>query len=86
LLSVAILIFGVTFLLSGSASQHPLFAGRMDGHLFLGLSVVVLGLLAIIGISPVTLILVGLLVLGAASLFAGSSKGWRTMQQPGSSS
>jgi hypothetical protein len=80
LLSVAVLIFGVTFLLSAStSSDRSLFAGAPDGVVLLGLSVSILGLLAVIGLSAATLVLVGLLVLGAASLFGGSMKGFRQM-------
>ena len=73
LLSVAVLIFGVTLFLSGSTmSERGWAAGPMDGQLLLGLSVLVLGLLAVIGVSSLTLVLVGLLILGVAALFAGS--------------
>lgn len=82
LLSVAVLIFGVTFLLSGSSAvERSWFAGPTDGFLLLGLSVSVLGLLAVIGLSPATLVLVGLLILGAASLICGSVKGFRAVQE-----
>jgi hypothetical protein len=39
-----------------------------SGHLLVGLGAVVLGILAVIGLAPVTLILVGLLSLAAAML------------------
>ncbi|HLH52388.1 MAG TPA: hypothetical protein VKY92_02040 [Verrucomicrobiae bacterium] len=73
LLSVAVLVFGVTFLLS-SQSERSSFTGRMDGLMLLGLSVAILGLLAVIGISSIWLVLVGLLILGSASLIGGSIK------------
>ncbi len=79
LLAVAMLVFGVTFLL-GAAMQAPGSQGSMEGHLLLGLSVSVLGLLAVIGIVPVTLVLVGLLVLGAIGLFGGAFKGMHLME------
>lgn len=83
LLSVAVLVFGVTFLLnSASISQGS--QGVIQSHLLIGLSVSVLGLLAIIGIAPVTLILVGLLVLGAIMLFGGSLKSLNLMNLMGS--
>ena len=73
LLSIAVLVFGVTWFLSGSSvSERGWAAGPMDGRLLMGLSVMVLGLLAVIGISSLTLVLVGLLILGAAALFGGS--------------
>jgi hypothetical protein len=82
LLSVAVLIFGVTFLLSASTSAERSRSSQTDGFLLLGLSVSVMGLLAVIGISPATLVLVGLLVLGAATLFGGSI--WRLRDMEGS--
>jgi hypothetical protein len=39
--------------------------------MFIGLAAVVLGILAIVGLAPWTLILAGLLSLGASALFAG---------------
>ena len=84
LLSIAVLVFGATFLLSGLApSERTWFAGPADGFVLLGLSVAVLGLLAVIGLSPATLVLVGLLVLGAASLLGGSVKSFRASQAAG---
>jgi hypothetical protein len=78
LLSIAVLAFGVTFLLSGMGPNDKAgFAGPADGFLLLGLSVAILGLLAVIGLSPATLVLVGLLILGAASLISGSFKGFQ---------
>ena len=78
LLSVAVLVFGVTFLLSGSSlSERSSFAAATDGFLLFGLSVSILGLLAVIGISPAPLVLVGLLLLGCASLIGGSLRGLR---------
>jgi len=74
LMSIAVLVFGVTFLLSGTMNSHQAQTG-MDAHVLIGLSVTVLGLLAVIGINPVTLVLVGLLILGAMALFGGSLKG-----------
>jgi hypothetical protein len=43
------------------------------GHMLIGLATVVLGILAVIGLVPMTLILVGLLCLGASALFSGST-------------
>jgi hypothetical protein len=50
-----------------------------DGQSLVGLGAVVLGILAVIGLSPLTLILVGLLSLGVAELFNGSGLGHRMM-------
>jgi len=49
--------------------------GARESHLLFGLAITILGLLAVIGISPLSLVLVGLLLLGAAGVFAGSIKG-----------
>lgn len=82
LLSVAVLVFGATLLLSGSTfPERAWFAGPADGQLLLGLSVTVLGLLAVIGIAQLSLILVGLLVLGVAGLFGGSAKTARVVEE-----
>ena len=82
LLSVAVLVFGATLLLSGSAfPERAWFAGPADGQLFLGLAVTVLGLLAVIGISQLSLILVGLLILGVAGLFGGLARTVKTIQE-----
>ena len=83
LLAVAVLVLGVTFLLSGAITgQSRFLRGAMDAHVFLGLSVSVLGLLAVIGISSLSLVLVGLLVLGVAGLFAGLAKSGRMGLSP----
>lgn len=50
-----------------------------DGQLLVGLGALVLGILAVIGLSPLTLVLVGLLSLGVAELFNGSGLGHRMM-------
>lgn len=83
LLSVALLMFGAAFLLSNSSMQFNQSTGyRMSscggGHILMGLGALVLGILAVIGISPLTLILVGLLGLGAWALFSGTSMGARS--------
>ena len=82
LVSVAVLVFGATLLLSGSPfSEKAWFSGAADGQLLLGLGVSVLGLLAVIGISQMSLILVGLLVLGVAGLFGGSARTFEAVQE-----
>lgn len=58
------------------------FQGARDGHLLFGLSITILGLLAVIGLSPVTLVLVDPLLLGAAGLFGGSVKALRMQHSP----
>ena len=87
LLSVAVIIFGASVLLSGAAGSHLnwLFgveAGAPEssthrpgslggGQVLVGLAAVVLGILAVIGIAQMVLVLVGLLALGAGGLFGG---------------
>lgn len=48
-----------------------------SGQAFIGIGAVVLGILAVVGIAPVTLELVAFLGLGAGVLFAGSALGTR---------
>lgn len=82
LLAVAVLVFGAAFLL-GISRLNWLYqvqapdvtraaAATGSGGLLVGLAAVVLGILAIIGLVPMTLILVGLLSMGAGMLFNGS--------------
>ncbi|HEV2320587.1 MAG TPA: hypothetical protein VGV18_12600 [Verrucomicrobiae bacterium] len=86
LVAVAVLVYGGALLLSGGTLPRLtwLLSGQMDstnaawascgsGSVFLGLAVTVLGILAVIGLVPMTLALVGLLCLGAAAFFSGSS-------------
>lgn len=79
LLSVALLVVGAAMLLGGGAmswlfsDSSPAITG--SGSTFVGLAAVVLGILAVIGLVPMTMVLVGLLCLGAAALFNGSHLG-----------
>jgi hypothetical protein len=76
LVSVAVLTFGASFLLSGLArTQFNWLASSAGSHVFVGLGAIVLGILAVIGLDPLTLVLVGLLSLGAVALFSGSAYG-----------
>ncbi len=77
LLAVAVLIFGATFLLSSLAFANTNF--NSGGQLLVGLAGIVLGILAVIGLDQMTLVLVGLLSLGVAALFSGSSWGVRAL-------
>ena len=80
LVAVAVLAYGAAMVLSGgtlarlNASHIPEAesAPTSSGSLFMGLAVTVLGILAVIGLAPATLALVGLLCLGAGALFSGS--------------
>jgi hypothetical protein len=85
LLAVAVLVFGTALLLGGGGAwrlismvQSPgeetqTSVSTGSGGLFLGLATIVLGILALIGLVPMTLVLVGLLCLGAGGLFSGPS-------------
>jgi hypothetical protein len=84
LVSVAVLVFGAAlFLGAGTYARlnwllsHPEDAGSaatatVNGGVFAGLAVTVLGILAVVGLAPMTLALVGLLCLGTAALFSGT--------------
>lgn len=78
LLSVAVLVYGGTLLLSSisSRAESGTFESGLElgsgSRLMVGVAAVVLGILAIVGSSSLTLVLVGLLTLGAAALFSGS--------------
>jgi len=92
LLAVAVLVFGATFLLGGAAmaqvgwltsiqgqANRETTSGAGSGQVLVGLAATVLGILAVTGLSPLTLILVALLSLGASMLFSGSAVGTRTL-------
>ncbi len=87
LLAAAVLVYGAALLLGGGAFSH--LTGMADitmahansGSLLIGLSAVVLGILAIIGLVPSTLILVALLSLGGAALFSGSGNSSEMLAQ-----
>lgn len=76
LLSVALLMFGAAFLLSSSSIQFNRTSGYRtnpfggSGQIMIGLGALVLGILAVIGLSQLTLILAGLLGLGTSVLFS----------------
>jgi hypothetical protein len=84
LVAVAVLVFGAALFLGGGMYarlswllNHPEDAGSSamataNGGVFAGLAVTVLGILAVIGLAPMTLALVGLLCLGTAALFSGT--------------
>jgi hypothetical protein len=81
LLAVAVLVYGTALLVGGGAfsrlaatPETSTGTGTMSsGSLLIGLAAVVLGILAIIGLVPMTLILVGLLSLGGCALFTSSN-------------
>lgn len=81
LISVAVLVFGAALFLSGGTlarlntllnQPQGAVAVSSSGSPFIGLAVTVLGLLAVIGLVPMTLALTGLLCLGAGALFSGT--------------
>lgn len=84
--AVAVLVYGGALLLSGGTlaqlswllgnpqdTSNEAWAGSGGGSAFMGLAVTVLGLLAVIGLVPMTLALVGLLCLGTGAFFSGSN-------------
>ncbi len=85
MIAVAVLVFGAALFLSGgtlarlnwllnhpqTADSTPVMTGG-SGTAFMGLAVTVLGILAVIGLVPMTLALVGLLCLGTGALFSGA--------------
>lgn len=88
LMAVAVIVFGATFLLggaspvfvsSGQTTGSELGASVSGGQIMVGLGALVMGILAVVGLAQWTLILVGLLCLGAAALFSGSWMGARSM-------
>jgi hypothetical protein len=80
LLSVAILVYGASFLVSGATpAQNNWMAHASGGDVLVGLGTIVLGLLAVIGVDSLTLVLVALLTLGVAALFSHSAPIMREM-------
>lgn len=81
LLAVAVLVYGAALLVGGGAfsrlattPETSTGTGTMSsGSLLIGLAAVVLGILAIIGLVPMTLVQAGLLSLGGCALFSGSN-------------
>jgi hypothetical protein len=84
--AVALLVYGSALLLSGGTlarinwllanpegAESAAPAGS-SGSVFMGLAVTVLGILAVIGLVPMTLALVGLLCLGAGAFFNGANE------------
>ena len=80
LMSVAAIVLGASFLLSGVA-QSGAFPAAATGHTMVGLASAVLGILAVVGLSSLVLVLVALLVLGGGALFSGSVQGTRAVAE-----
>jgi hypothetical protein len=80
LLAVGAIVYGATFLLSGMG-QSSSFGSAAGGHTLVGLAAAVLGILAVVGLSPQVLVLVALLSLGAGALFSGSAQGARAVTE-----
>jgi len=82
LISAAVLVLGAALFLSGGTlarlttllSPQGAVAVPSSGTAFVGLAVTVLGILAVIGLVPMTLALVGLLSLGAGALFSSPNE------------
>lgn len=95
LVAVALLVLGTTFMLSGVSSvtvgqMAPPTAGGpgfvqstraagSGGQVMVGIAAVVLGILAVVGLSQVVLVLVGLLSIGGAALLGGSALGAKSL-------
>lgn len=85
LVAVSVLVLGGALLLSGGTlarlswlmanpgASGEAWSGAGSGSVFMGLAVTVLGILAVIGLVPMTLSLVGLLCLGTGAFFSGSN-------------
>lgn len=83
LIPVAVLIYGAALFLSGGMLarlnwllNHPpgtseVMIASGSGSAFMGLAVTVLGILAVVGLVPMTLALIALLCLGTGALFSG---------------
>lgn len=88
LLSIAPVVFGAGLLIASAAMtrfEHSLHIERgseavyvsSGADVLVGAGAIVLGILALIGISPMTLSLIGILGVGAAALMSGTSVGWQ---------
>lgn len=71
LLSIGLLVFGSTLLLSSETGMVS------RNRALFGLAGLTLGLLAVCGLQPLTLVLVGLLCVGVSALFNGAAAGFR---------
>ncbi|HEV2208252.1 MAG TPA: hypothetical protein VG167_05715 [Verrucomicrobiae bacterium] len=78
LLAVSLIVFGATFFLTMLATGDGFSSGA---QIMGGLAALVLGILAVCGVAQMSLILVGLLCVGGAGLFAGSALGMRAMSK-----
>ncbi len=89
LLAPAVIVFGAAMLLStrtlsrlswmeassNTAGSQEFVAGATGGHLLIGLAAIVLGILALVGLSPIILIDVAFICLGFGVLVVGSAYG-----------
>jgi len=89
LLATAVIVFGATFFLGGGSmplgsaeTPSPAFGwAPTGGEIMVGLATMVLGILAVVGLSQLTLVLVALLCLGASALFAGGVRSFSAVKQ-----
>ena len=88
LLSIAPVVFGAGLMIASAAMtrfEHSLHVERgseavyvsSGADVLVGAGAIVLGILALIGIAPMTLSLIGILGVGAAALMSGTSVGWQ---------
>ncbi len=73
LLPIALIVFGGGLIMGTAGGMRRSIVG--SGHEFVGVAAVVLGILSLIGVQPVTLVLVGLLAMGTA-IFFFSATSW----------
>lgn len=87
LMAVAVLVYGAALLVGAgvfsrlTGTADATIATVNSGSLLVGMAAVVLGILAVIGLVPMTLVLVALLSLGGAALFNGSTFNTETATQ-----
>ena len=88
LLSIAPVVFGAGLLIASAAMtrfEHALHVERgseavyvsSGADVLVGAGAIVLGILALVGVAPMTLSLIGILGVGAAALMSGTSVGWQ---------
>lgn len=85
LLAVSAIVLGAG-LLGGAVAQERLSRGSdlretmsyaSGGHVLVGIGAIVLGILALVGVDPLTLVLIAMLAIGTAVMFSGAAFGGR---------
>jgi hypothetical protein len=75
LLPISLIVFGAGLLMGAGIDARGKVMG--SGHVLVGVAGIVLGILALIGVGPMTLVLIGLLAIGFAVLISGTAWGAR---------